>query len=81
MNFGYKEWLDIMLNSKNNCEDLKYKCKESKNHSVLELTLVESYYIRSIFLQISNNWLILIIFLKEKKFKVVIMLLPKTILI
>ncbi len=45
-----------MLNSKNNCEDSKYKCKQSKNHPVLELTLVESYYIRSIFLQISNNW-------------------------
>jgi hypothetical protein len=41
-----------MLNCKNNSE-------ESKNHPVLELTLVESYNIRSFFLQISNNWLIL----------------------
>jgi hypothetical protein len=37
-NFGYKDWLDIMLNSKNNCEDSKYKYKESKSHPVLELT-------------------------------------------
>lgn len=54
-NFGYKDWLDIMLNSKNNCEDSKYKCKESKSHPVLELTLVESYYLRRKEIQGGHN--------------------------